>query len=236
MQGALIQLLRQFALLHSEKKQISVGIVGYPNCGKSSLINTLSGQKVTNVSPIPGETKVWRYITLFKRIFLIDCPGVVYENNDSQADKVFKGVVRAEKIEAPEEYIDELISRVRPEYLERTYNVDGACLESGEAFLTALCKRRGRLLKGGEPDLRSVALQVLYDLQRGRIPYFIPPVARSGEQEDEEEEDNDGLDEEATVKRHGVKIEQQDFSELPQSSFKTSATEAPAWADLDLEE
>jgi nuclear GTP-binding protein len=68
---------------------------------------------VTNVSPVPGETKVWRYITLFKRIFLIDCPGVVYESNDSEADKVFKGVVRAEKIEAPEEYIDELLKRIR---------------------------------------------------------------------------------------------------------------------------
>ena len=34
--------------------------------------------QVCNVAPVPGETKVWQYITLMKRIFLIDCPGVVY--------------------------------------------------------------------------------------------------------------------------------------------------------------
>ena len=49
--------------------------------------------KVCKVAPIPGETKVWQYITLTKRIFLIDCPGVVYHNNDTETDVVLKGVV-----------------------------------------------------------------------------------------------------------------------------------------------
>lgn len=49
--------------------------------------------KVCKVAPIPGETKVWQYITLTKRIFLIDCPGVVYQNKDSETDIVLKGVV-----------------------------------------------------------------------------------------------------------------------------------------------
>jgi nuclear GTP-binding protein len=76
--GALIQILRQFQQLHAkDKQQISVGFVGYPNVGKSSVINTLRHKKVCNVAPLPGETKVWQYITLFKRVFLIDCPGVV---------------------------------------------------------------------------------------------------------------------------------------------------------------
>ena len=56
--GSLIQLLRQFSQLHSDKKQISVGFVGYPNVGKSSVINTLKSGKVCNVAPVPGETKV----------------------------------------------------------------------------------------------------------------------------------------------------------------------------------
>lgn len=51
--------------------------------------------QVCKVAPIPGETKVWQYITLTKRIFLIDCPGVVYQNiKDSETDIVLKGVVR----------------------------------------------------------------------------------------------------------------------------------------------
>jgi len=56
--GSLIQLLRQFSQLHSDKKQISVGFIGYPNVGKSSVINTLKSGKVCRVAPIPGETKV----------------------------------------------------------------------------------------------------------------------------------------------------------------------------------
>lgn len=48
---------------------------------------------VCKVAPIPGETKVWQYITLTKRIFLIDCPGVVYHSTDSETDIVLKGVV-----------------------------------------------------------------------------------------------------------------------------------------------
>lgn len=51
------------------------------------------------MAPIPGETKVWQYITLMKRIFLIDCPGVVYnKTEDSETDIVLKGVVRVENL------------------------------------------------------------------------------------------------------------------------------------------
>ena len=55
--------------------------------------------QVCKVAPVPGETKVWQYITLMKRIFLIDCPGVVYnKNDDDQTDIVLKGVVRVENL------------------------------------------------------------------------------------------------------------------------------------------
>ena len=97
--GSLLSLLRQLARLRSDKQYISVGMVGYPNVGKSSVINTLRSKKVCNVAPIPGETKVWQYITLMKRIFLIDCPGVVYnKTDDSETDIVLKGVVRVENL------------------------------------------------------------------------------------------------------------------------------------------
>ena len=50
-------------------------------------------------APIPGETKVWQYITLMKRIFLIDCPGVVHAGQaDADSELVLKGVVRVENL------------------------------------------------------------------------------------------------------------------------------------------
>ena len=65
-----------------------------------------------NVAPIPGETKVWQYITMTKRIFLIDCPGIAYDLGESEVDKVLKGVVRAEKLPAPEQYIQPILDKV----------------------------------------------------------------------------------------------------------------------------
>jgi nuclear GTP-binding protein len=88
--GNLINLLRQFSNLHMDKKQVSVGFIGYPNVGKSSVINALLSKKSCRTAPIPGETKVWQYLTLFKRVYLIDCPGVVPASGDSETDIVLK--------------------------------------------------------------------------------------------------------------------------------------------------
>lgn len=51
------------------------------------MINSLKSKAVCKSAPIPGETKVWQYIALTKRVYLIDCPGVVYE-------KVFEEIER----------------------------------------------------------------------------------------------------------------------------------------------
>ncbi|XP_010128082.1 PREDICTED: nucleolar GTP-binding protein 2, partial [Chlamydotis macqueenii] len=179
--GAFIQLLRQFGKLHSDKKQISVGFIGYPNVGKSSVINTLRSKKVCNVAPIAGETKVWQYITLMRRIFLIDCPGVVYPSGDSETDIVLKGVVQVEKIKSPEDHISAVLERAKPEYIRKTYKIDS--WTDTEDFLEKLASRTGKLLKGGEPDLQTVSKMVLNDWQRGRIPFFVkPPNAETGPQ------------------------------------------------------
>lgn len=171
--GAFIQLLRQFGKLHSDKKQISVGFIGYPNVGKSSVINTLRSKKVCNVAPLAGETKVWQYITLMRRIFLIDCPGVVYPSGDSETDVVLKGVVQVEKLKSPEDHISAVLERAKPEYISKTYRIDS--WENAEDFLEKLAFRTGKLLKGGEPDCQTVSKMVLNDWQRGRIPYFVKP-------------------------------------------------------------
>ena len=161
-------------MLHSDKKQISVGFVGYPNTGKSSIINTLKKKKVCNVAPIPGETKVWQYISLMRRIYLIDCPGIVpVSAHDSETGTVLKGVVRVENLETPAEHIPALLSRVKPEYIRRTYNLEK--WSNSEDFLGQIAKRMGKLLKGGEPDCETVAKMVLNDWIRGKIPFFVAP-------------------------------------------------------------
>ncbi|XP_065062215.1 uncharacterized protein LOC135689042 [Rhopilema esculentum] len=176
--GALIQLLRQFGKLHSDKKNISVGFIGYPNVGKSSIINTLMKKKVCKTAPIPGETKVWQYVTLMRRIYLVDCPGVVHPSGDTETEIVLKGVVRVENLENPSDHIDEVLKRIKPEYLARIYKVTSYADVTD--FLEQVAKRSGRLLKGGEADTETVSKMILADFQRGRLPYFVPPPKPDG--------------------------------------------------------
>ncbi|RYP13009.1 hypothetical protein DL767_010955 [Monosporascus sp. MG133] len=167
--------------LHKDRKQISVGFIGYPNTGKSSIINTLRKKKVCTVAPIPGETKVWQYITLMKRIYLIDCPGIVPPNmNDTPQDILLRGVVRVEGVENPEQYIPAVLAKVKPHHMERTYELKG--WNDHIHFLELLARKGGRLLKGGEPDVDGVAKMVLNDFMRGKIPWFTPAPAAEGEE------------------------------------------------------
>ena len=204
--GALINLLRQFSKLHSDKRNISVGIIGYPNTGKSSVINALMGSKCCKAAPVPGETKVWQYITLMKRIYLIDCPGVVYDTGDNEAEIVLKGVVRAEKLSDPSDFIEPILDRVKKEYIEKQYMVSG--WTDHIDFLTKLGMRNGKLKKGGDVDLSIVAVGVINDFQRGKLPYFVAPARdvnlsnNNGNEvnEDDEENDEGDLDEYAGLK------------------------------------
>jgi len=186
--GALISLLRQFGKLHSDKKQISVGVIGYPNVGKSSVINTLISQKSCKTAPIPGETKIWQYITLFKNIYLIDCPGVVVNTaGDSEVDSVLKGVVRAERLETPEDFIGPILTAVKREHVAAQYGIpkDGeGTWTTTTHLLEMIARKSGRLLKGGEPCLRSAAIYMINDFQRGRLPHYVaPPELKTDEGE-----------------------------------------------------
>ena len=239
--GALIALLRQFSKLHPDKKQISVGFVGYPNVGKSSVINTIRQKAVCSVAPIPGQTKVWQYVTLMKRIYLIDCPGVVPAGQDegTETEKILRGVVRVEHVECPEEHITAVIRRVIPEHLSRAYNnilvphfettdpsapVTPQDQLQTEEFLGRLAQKTGKLLKGGEPDIRTVAIMVINDWLRGRIPYFTPVPRMEGDA---------GSDKDAQKQQEGGSDDEQLQDDVLPHSVHSSEDEPPLQVNLD---
>lgn len=95
--------------------------------------------------------------------------------------------MRVEALPTPSEHIPTLMERVKPLYLSRTYGVplpdphDPTRGWDPEQFLNTLAKMKGRLLKGGEPDVDGVAKIILTDWVRGRIPFFVPPPERPEE-------------------------------------------------------
>lgn len=217
--GALISLLRQFGKLHEDKKQISVGVIGYPNVGKSSVINTLISKKSCKVAPIPGETKIWQYITLFKRISLIDCPGVVVDTaGDTETESVLKGVVRAERLETPEDFIQAVVDKVKREHIAGQYKFTKkeSKWETVMDLLETIAKKAGRLLKGGDPCVRSAAITIINDFQRGRLPHYVAPPELK---EDEEEKKAD------TSVVGSIKTETQDLDNIGEETMKTDQTE-----------
>ena len=137
--------------------------------------------------------QVWQYITLTRRIYLIDCPGIVPASaHDSQTAVVLKGVLRVEALPSPSEHIPALLNRIKPLYLARTYDIslpdpdDQTRGWEAEELLDKLARMKGRLLKGGEPDREGVAKVLLSDWVRGRIPYFVAPPERSEELNEKE--------------------------------------------------
>lgn len=114
-----------------------------------------------------------------KRIYLIDCPGIVpQQHHDSPQELLLRGVVRVEKVDNPEQYIPAVLAKVKPKHMERTYELSG--WKDHIHFLELLARKSGRLLKGGEPDLDSIAKMVLTDFMRGRIPWFTAPPTVEG--------------------------------------------------------
>ncbi|KHJ84588.1 hypothetical protein OESDEN_15696 [Oesophagostomum dentatum] len=104
---------------------------------------------------------------------MIDCPGVVYPQGDSETQIILKGVVRVENVKDPENHVQGVLDRVKPEHLKKHYGIDD--WTDAEDFMTKVAFKQGRLLKAGEPDITAVAKAVLNDFQRGKLPYFVVP-------------------------------------------------------------
>lgn len=173
----LISLLRQFRDKMKDRRQITVGIIGFPNTGKSSLINALRGEKVCKVAPIAGETKVWQYISLMKSIDLIDCPGTVTNDKDdklSETDLILRNSIRVEKVEDADRHVPAVLKIVNLDVINKLYKVSKTWTTC-EEFLEMVARRRGRLLKGGSPDIMTVAKEILKDFNSGKLVWYVKP-------------------------------------------------------------
>nr|CEL73802.1 TPA: GTPase domain containing protein [Toxoplasma gondii VEG] len=186
------------------KANLLVGVVGYPNVGKSSLVNALTHScSAAAVAAMPGSTKTLQYVRIDKHIQLIDSPGVLFSpSKNAQDDAVLlpppsartsacQDIPRAEaaaescsafilrsllpvhRLENPQEVATGVAAWCCSETLQRLYRLEG--FSSPQEMLALLAHRRGKLKKGGIPDLDAAAKIFLQDWQSGVIPYYTMP-------------------------------------------------------------
>lgn len=169
---------------HPRKTQI--GLVGYPNVGKSSTINALIGAKKVSVSSTPGKTKHFQTIHLSDKVLLCDCPGLVFPNFAStKAELVCNGILPIDQLREFTGPAGLVARRIPQPFLEALYGMrivtrpleeGGTGIPTAEELLTAYAKARGFTRTGqGQPDESRAARYILKDYVNGKLLFCQPP-------------------------------------------------------------
>ncbi|THH02560.1 hypothetical protein EW026_g278 [Hermanssonia centrifuga] len=161
--------------------KLVIGLVGYPNVGKSSTINSLIGEKKVSVSSTPGKTKHFQTIQLSPTMVLCDCPGLVFPQfATTRADLVCDGVLPIDQLREHTGPTALVVKRIPKEVLEATY---GLSIRNKAADEVA----RGFTRAGqGNPDEARAARFILKDYVNAKLLYCNPPPGISEDAFNEE--------------------------------------------------
>ncbi|BFZ53035.1 hypothetical protein PYCC9005_000058 [Savitreella phatthalungensis] len=170
-------------------RKTHIGLVGYPNVGKSSTINALVGAKTVSVSSTPGKTKHFQTIQLSAQVTLVDCPGLVFPNfASSQADLVCAGVLPIDQLREFTGPVALVARRVPKSWIEAVYGIHiqirsaeegGTGVPTAEELLISYAISRGYTKAGqGNPDESRAARYILKDYVNGKLLFVQPPPAK----------------------------------------------------------
>lgn len=205
----LLRSLKSYAANKQLKRSIAVGVIGYPNVGKSSVINALTSRlnKGSQSSACPtgseaGVTTALREVKIDGKLKVLDSPGIVFPSAIDGDDKASKQTRRAEHearlvllnalppahISDPVPAVTLLLQRLSesPALYEKVLQMYGIVAlgpfnksDTTTDFLVQVARKRGRLGKGGVPNLSAAAMTVIIDWRDGRIQGWVePPVLK----------------------------------------------------------
>eukprot|EP00921_Rhytidocystis_pertsovi_P000658 GHVQ01001158.1.p1 GENE.GHVQ01001158.1~~GHVQ01001158.1.p1 ORF type:complete len:612 (-),score=134.24 GHVQ01001158.1:508-2343(-) len=158
----------------SRLSSITVGVIGYPNVGKSSVINSLKrsvGSAATG--GVAGVTRQLQRFMLDKTVCLIDSPGVVLCGEDDDPSMVLRNAVNVSKVKDVELVVERLLERCPKEQLMQFYKVDA--FSNTQEFLANFARSRGKLSKGGVPNISAAARTAIDEWTSGKVPYYCMP-------------------------------------------------------------
>ncbi|XP_027320214.3 large subunit GTPase 1 homolog isoform X2 [Anas platyrhynchos] len=183
------ELLEIFKTMHNGPRvkdgEVNVGLVGYPNVGKSSTINTILGDKKVSVSATPGRTKHFQTLYVEPGLCLCDCPGLVMPSFIStKAEMICSGILPIDQMRDHVPPISLVCQHIPRNILETTYGIsiirpredeDPDRKPTAEELLTAYGYMRGFMTAHGQPDQPRSARYVLKDYVNGKLLYCHPP-------------------------------------------------------------
>jgi len=152
--------------LNIKKKVITVGVLGYPNVGKSSLINAMRGKKSAPTSALSGYTRGIQKVKVSKKIMMIDTPGVIPSGEKDFMKHAIIGTLDFTKTQQPDVVVMELIEKY-PDLIESFYGVSKH--EDSEETIEEIALKKNILIKGGKPDTVRMARMILTKWQQGKI-------------------------------------------------------------------
>ncbi|OLY78849.1 Large subunit GTPase 1 [Smittium mucronatum] len=169
-----------------ESKKVVIGLVGYPNVGKSSTINSLVGAKKVSVGSMPGKTKHFQTIPLTNSITLCDCPGLVFPTfATTSADMVCNGVLPIDQLREYTGPCSLVAKRIPKWVVEATYGITihvkspeegGDGIPTAEELLVSYAVARGLTKSSqGNPDESRAAKRILKDYVDGKLLFTNPP-------------------------------------------------------------
>jgi len=157
-----------------------IGMVGYPNVGKSSTINCLLQKKKVTVSATPGKTKHFQTLHLTSELVLCDCPGLVFPGFVTTRQEMHLwGILPIDRIRR--DYVSpikHLCHMLPPLYFQAAYSMPLPRLDRPpfpDELLSAYALMRGFMSARGRPDVGSAARRILKDFMNGALLHCVAP-------------------------------------------------------------